>query len=106
MTSNPLFLIDETGARVAALDVQFRDDHYEGTISLAGTPRGLRRLFFKFEAIVEQQMIYLRDDIEEKIAALRLRVLFDDGSEAEVAELQVFTTTGAVSFKTRQPMGG
>ncbi|SRR6266540_2864622 len=103
MTNRPIYLIDQSSARVAALDVQFRDDHFEGTISLDATPPQLRELFEQFEGIVEGQMFSLLDDIEEKIAAVPLRVVFEDGAEADVVDLQVFPSTNAVSFKTRQP---
>jgi hypothetical protein len=103
MSHRPIYLIDQNAAQVAALDVQFRDDHFEGTISLDATPPQLRELFEQFEEIVENQLFSLLDDIEEKIAAIALRVVFEDGEEADVADLQVFPSTNAVSFKTRQP---
>jgi hypothetical protein len=103
MTHRPVYLIDQHSARVAALDVQFRDDHFEGLISLEGVPAPLRQLFEQFEEIVEGQMFSLLDDIEEKIEATRLRVLLENGSVACLSDLQVFPSTNAVSFKLRQP---
>jgi hypothetical protein len=102
MMHKPLCLVDQSAGNVATLDVQFRDDHYEGTISLDATPPQLRQLFEQFEEVVEGQMFSLLDDIEEKIGTIPLRVRFDDGEEADVADLQVFPSTNAVSFKTRQ----
>ncbi len=104
MTHKPICLIDTNGAQIATLDVQLREDHYEGTISLDATPRQIRQLFEQFEEIVEGQMFSLLDDIEEKIGTISLRVRFDDGGEAPVADLQVFPSTNAVSFKIRQAM--
>jgi len=49
-------------------------------------------------------MFSLLDDIEDKIGTFPLRVRFDDGGEADVADLQVFPITSAVSFKIRQPV--
>ena len=100
MTHKPLYLVDQSDGNVATLDVQFRDDHYEGSISLDATPTQLRQLFEQFEEVVEGQMFSLLDDIEEKIGTMTLRVRFDDGEEADVADLQVFPSTNAVSFKT------
>src|SRR5437016_5413393 len=99
MTRKPIYLIDQSAAKVAALDVQFHEDHYEGTISLDATPPELRRLFEQFEEIVEGQMLSFLDDIEQKIAAIPLRVLFEDGGAADVADLQVYPSENAVSFK-------
>ena len=103
MTHRPIYLIDQHSARVAALDVEFRDDHFEGMISLDATPPHLRQLFEQFEEVVEGQMFSLLDDIEEKIETTRLRVIFENGAEAGVTDLQVFPSTNAVSFKIRQP---
>jgi hypothetical protein len=103
MTHRPLELIDQHSARVATLDVQFREDHFEGTICLDATPPYLRQLFEQFEEVVEGQMFGLLDDIEEKIEANRLRVTFNNAAEAWVTDLQVFPSTNAVSFKIRQP---
>lgn len=102
MTHRPTNLIDASSARVAALDVRFHDGHFEGAISLDATPPHLRQLFEQFEEIVEGQMFSLLDEIEEKIGAIPLRAVFDDGAEAQVADLQVFPRTRAVSFTTRQ----
>ena len=102
MTRKPTCLIDQSAAKVAALNVQLRDDHYEGTISLEGTPLALRELFERFEEIVEGQTFSLLDEIDEKIGTLPLRVCFDDGVEEHFADLQVFPSTNSVSFKIRQ----
>jgi hypothetical protein len=103
MTHRPIYLIDQQSAQVATLDVRFRDDHFEGTIALETTPLYLRKLFERFEEVVEGQMFSLLDDIEEKIATARLRVLLENGAEACVTDLQVFPSTQAVSLKTCQP---
>jgi hypothetical protein len=103
MTHRPTHLIDQTGATVATVDVAYRDGHFEGTISLDAAPAHLRELFARFEEVVEGQMFGLLDAIEDQIAAVSLRAVFDDGAEAAVADLQVFACTGAVSFVTPQP---
>ena len=65
-------------------------------------PPGLKRLFEEYEEIVEGQIFALLDGIEEKIGVIPFKVSFEDGTEASVEDLQVFPSTGAVSFKTRQ----
>ena len=102
MTHEYAHLIDRNAAKIAALEVQFRDDHYEGKILLDAAPPHVRQLFERFEEIVEGQIFGLLDDIEEKIATIPLRIRFDDGRDADVDDLQVFPSTNAVSFKFHQ----
>jgi hypothetical protein len=100
----PIYLFDQDNRRVAVLSVSFTGTHYEGTISLDRTPPEFRKLFGEFEEVVEGQMFGLLDAIEEKIGVIPFKVSFDNGTEAYVEDLQVFPSTGAVSFKTRQPV--
>jgi len=102
MTPRPIYLLDQGNTRVAVFNVTCAGTHYEGTISLERTPAELRRLFEEYERIVEGQMFSLLDSIEEKIGVIPFKVTFEDGAEAYVEDLQVFPSTGAVSFKTRQ----
>jgi hypothetical protein len=102
MTARPIYLLDQGRNRVAALTVAFTGSHFEGTIALEHTPPQLTRLFEEYEEIVERQMFSLLDQIEEKIGAIPFKVSFEDGTEACVEDLQVFPSTRAVSFKTRQ----
>jgi hypothetical protein len=44
-------------------------------------------------------MFSFLDEIEEKIEALRLRVVFEDGSEAVLANMQIYPSTNSVSFQ-------
>jgi hypothetical protein len=104
MTRGPDYLLDQRNCRVAVLDVGFTGTHYEGTIALEQTPPELKRLFEEYEEVVEGQMFGLLDGIEERIGAIPLKVSFENGTEADVEDLQVFPSTGAVSFKTRQPV--
>lgn len=102
MTDQPINLVDQSSARIADLNVSLTGDLYSGTISLDATPPQLKRLFEEFEEIVEGQMFSLADEVEEKIGAIPLRVVFGNGMEAYVQDLQVFPSTNRVSFKIRQ----
>ncbi|HEV3385852.1 MAG TPA: hypothetical protein VG097_13630 [Gemmata sp.] len=104
MAHRPLYLIDQSAARLADLDVSLVGDHFEGTISLEATPPQLKRLFREYEEIVEGQTFSLLDEIEQKLNALQVRTVFDDGSVVNVCDLQIFPSTNSVSFKTRQPI--
>jgi hypothetical protein len=44
-------------------------------------------------------MFSFLDEIQEKIGSLTIKAVFDDGCEAPVKDLQVFPSTGEVSFK-------
>ena len=100
MTHQPTDLIDDTGARIATLEVSPVGDRYEGTAGLDRLPTALRTLFEEFEDVVEGQVFSLLDGIEDRIRATALRVLFADGLSSPVADLQIYPSTGAVSFKT------
>lgn len=103
MTTQPIYLVDQFSTRLASLNVEPTGDHYRGMICLDATPPEPRRLFGEFEENVEGQMFNLADEIEEKIGAIPLRVVFPNGMEAHVEDLQVYPSTKRVSFKVRQP---
>ena len=77
-------------------------DRYRGTVCLDTTPLELKHLFEEFEENVEGQMFTLADEMEEKIGAIPLKVVFPNGMEAHVEDLQVYPSTKRVSFKVRQ----
>jgi hypothetical protein len=103
MNTRPIYLLDRSRARIAVLDVADVGGRYEGTINLETTPPPLRKLFEEFEAVVEGQTFSLLDAVEDQIEAISLKVAFEDGTEAYIEDFQAFPSTGAVSFKTRQP---
>jgi hypothetical protein len=102
MTTQPIYLVDQSAKMVAGLNLEPGDDLYRGTICLDATPPELKRLFEEFEENVEGQMFSLADEIEEKIGAIPLRVVFPNGLTAYVDDLQVYPSTKRVSFKVRQ----
>ena len=44
-------------------------------------------------------MFSLLDEIQEKIAVISMKAVFENGREVEIKDLQVFPNTGGVSFK-------
>jgi hypothetical protein len=66
--ARPIYLIDPKSAKVAALNVRESDGHFEGTISLDATPPALRRVFERFEEVVEGQTFSLLDEVEAEVA--------------------------------------
>ncbi|HZV04584.1 MAG TPA: hypothetical protein VE999_05800 [Gemmataceae bacterium] len=102
MTTQPIYLVDESETRIAELNVSLIDGRYRGTICLDATPSELKQLFEEFEEAVEGQMFTLADEIEERIGANPLKVVFPNGREAGVEDLQVYPSTKRVSFKLRE----
>jgi hypothetical protein len=102
MATQPSFLLDQSSTKVAVLNVEPSGDRYRGTICLDATPSDLKHLFEEFEENVEGQMFSLVDEVEEKICAIPLKVVFANGKEAYVEDLQVYPSTKRVSFKVRQ----
>jgi hypothetical protein len=74
-------------------------DHFGGTIDLARTPGHVLALFEEFEEVVNGQVFSVLDEIQQRIEALNARVVFEDGTESRVTDLQVYPKTGAVSLK-------
>ncbi len=92
-------LIDQSRNVVATAQVADEGAYYGGTIDLRQTPASLRALFEEFEEIVNGQMFAFLDDIQERIGSLPIKAVFDTGHEVYVKDLQVFPSTGDVSFK-------
>jgi hypothetical protein len=84
---------------LATAEVADEVGYYGGTIDLQLTPAHLRALFEEFEEIVNGQMFVFLDEIQKKIGSLPIKVVFDDGCEVCVEDLQVFPSTGDVSFR-------
>jgi hypothetical protein len=99
METRTVKLIDPSHKIVATVHVADEGAFYGGTIELRETPPDLRALFEEFEEIVNGQMFAFLDDIQERIAALPLKAIFDTGQELHVKDLQVFPSTGDVSFQ-------
>lgn len=92
-------LIDASHNVLAIAHVVDFGDWYGGTIDLGFTPSPLRALFDEFEEIVNGQMLSFLDKIQEQIASLAVKAVFEMGCEVFVNDLQVFPSTAAVSFK-------
>src|SRR5262245_1916667 len=99
MNTRTVKLIDHSRNPLAIAQVADEGDHYGGAIDLRCAPAGLRALFYEFEEIVNGQMFRFLDEIQEKIGSLAIKVIFENGHEVYVKDLQVFPSTGEVSFK-------
>jgi hypothetical protein len=99
MKTRNIRLIDKARAVVAEAKVADEGDYYGGVIDLSLTPPGARALFDEFEEIVNGQMLSFLDEIQEKLAGLGIKAVFDDGTEASIHDLQVYPGVGEVSFR-------
>jgi len=99
MSSQRVTLIDQERQVVATAQVAEQDGHFIGRLDLSPMPVTLQRLFEEYEEIVHTQTFSLLDAIEEKIATLRLKVVFADGHAADLADVQIYPSTKKVSFK-------
>jgi hypothetical protein len=84
---------------LATTQVADQGGYFGGTIDLRSTPAHLRALFEEFEEIVNGQMFVFLDEIQAKIGSLPIKAVFDDGFEVYVKDLQVFPSTGDISFR-------
>ncbi len=99
MTTKTVKLLDRARNVIATARVTDERGHYGGTIDLGKTHVELLRLFEEFEEVVNGQIFSLLDEVQQKIEVLSLKAVFEDGSEVAVNDLQVFPSTGDVSFK-------
>jgi hypothetical protein len=99
MQTQTVKLIDQSRHVVATAQVANEGAYYGGTIDLGQTPSSLHALFEEFEEIVNGQMLSFLDDIQERIAAHTSKAVFESGQEVDIKDLQVYPTTGDLSFK-------
>ncbi len=92
-------LINRFGSVLATGQVADEGNFFGGSLDLGTMPEDMRELFQEFEEIVNGQMLSFLDEIRDKIAAHAVKAVFDDGHEIPVKDLQIFPSTGEVSFK-------
>jgi hypothetical protein len=99
MISQRVTHIDQGRQGIATALVAEQDGAFVGLIDLSLMPVSLRRLFEEYEEIVNTQTFSLLDEIEEKIENLHLKIVFEDGPESALADVQIYPSTNKVSFK-------
>lgn len=101
MSARTIKLLSPSDDLLATGQVALEGDHFAGSLDLTPMPAPLLGTFQEFEAIVNGQIFSLLDDMEQRIHELAIKVAFDDGSEAFVADLQIYPSTGLASFVVR-----
>jgi hypothetical protein len=92
-------LFDSSGRLVAVAKVHDEGHYFGGSIDLTGTPERFRTLFDEFEKTINDQMLGLVEDVQAKIHSLDIKAVFDGNFEARAVDLQVFPSTGEVTFR-------
>jgi hypothetical protein len=101
MSDRTIRIIDPSRRILATARVAEEDGSFAGSIDVGSMPRDILRRFEAYEEIVEGQMFSLLDEIEDQISGLTLSAIFDDGQEFLVEDLQVYPSSGRVSFKVK-----
>src|SRR4051794_7070309 len=99
MNSMTVKIIDQSREVVATAQVSETGERFAGLIDLRPMPACLRETFEEYEEVVNGQMFSLLDEIEAQIDAVSLKVVFEGGGESAIEDLQVYPSTGRVSFK-------
>jgi hypothetical protein len=99
MSTQIVKIIDPCQQVVATAQVAKRGARFAGVIDLSPMPASLRQKFEAYEEIVNGQIFSLLDEIEEQIRSLPLKVVFNEGAETAVEDLQIYPSTRRVSFK-------
>lgn len=84
---------------MATAVVEEKGGYYSGTIDLGRMPECLLKVFDEYERLVNDQVLGLLDQIEERIQNTPLIAVFADGHEASATDVQVFPKAGTVSFR-------
>jgi hypothetical protein len=99
MSSQCVTLIDHDRQVVATAHVAEQQGQFIGRIDCSPMPLPLQRLFTEYEEIVSTQVFSLLDAVEDQIATLHLRGVFEDGHEAALTDVQIYPSTQTVSFQ-------
>ena len=105
MNPRDVQLVDRFQTVLGEAQVTQQGDLHGGTIDLRTTPSSIRSLFDEFEEVVNGQMFVFLDEIEAKINSLTIKVVFDDGFERLIKDLQVFPEAGELSFRLADQPG-
>jgi hypothetical protein len=99
MTAKSVTLIDPSRNVVATAQVVDKGTCFAGTVDLQTIPDNMRELFEDFEEVVCGQLFSSLDNLQERIASLGLKAVFEEGGETFISDLQIYPSTGDVSFK-------
>ncbi len=99
MSHEAVTIVDGERNVVATATVEFQKGCFAGSVNTDRMPEPFRRLFEEYEEIVNNQIFSLLDPIEDRIGETPFLVVFHDGHESQVKDLQIFPRSGTVSFR-------
>lgn len=99
MTIKNVILVDRSQRAIAKATIEERNGLFQGEVDLASMPLDVRQTFDEFEQIVNEAAFGCLDEMEQQITDLGIKAAFDDGSTAEVQDLQIWPSTGGISFR-------
>ena len=102
MSSHYVTLINPERQVVATAHVAEQHGQFIGRVDCSLMPLPLQRLFAEYEELVSTQVFSLLDEVEDHIARLHLRGIFEDGHEAVLTDVQIYPSTKTVSFQVVQ----
>lgn len=101
MNQRTIKLLGPSGELLATGQAAPEGDHFAGSIDLTPMPASMLQIFQEFEELVNGQVFSLLDDVEQRINDLGIKVVFDDGREAFIEDLQIYPDTRLISFDIR-----
>ena len=102
MSAQCVTLINAERQVVATAHVAEQHGQFIGCVDCSLMPLPLQRLFTEYEELVSTQVFSLLDEVEDHIARLHLRGIFEDGHEAVLTDVQIYPSTKTVSFQVVQ----
>ncbi len=102
MSAQCVTLINHERQVVATAHVTEQQGQFIGRVDCSLMPLPLQQLFTAYEELVNTQVFSLLDEVEDHIARLHLRGIFEDGHEAVLADVQIYPSTKTMSFQVVQ----
>jgi len=102
MSAQCVTLINAERQVVATAQVAEQHGQFIGRVDCSLMPLPMQRLFTEYEELVSTQVFSLLDEVEDHIARLHLRGIFEDGLEAALTDVQIYPSTKIVSFQVVQ----
>ena len=102
MSAQCVTLINHERQVVATAHVAEQHGQFIGRVDCSLMPLPLQRLFTEYEELVSTQVFSRLDEVEDHIARLHLRGIFEDGHEAVLTDVQIYPSTKTVSFQVVQ----
>lgn len=92
-------LYDHSHNLLATATVIRYGDRYIGTADTAKMPPSARRIFERFEKLMDDQVVSILEAAAQEIALMDIISVSDDGTVASLEDVQILPRARTVSFK-------